>query len=249
VPGMQLDQIAHQIVADDPERGDWPVTYYQTHRDRFIGDVTLVPSLVAEHGRILEIGSSPPFVTAALSQRGYDVAGVDIAPDRFAGSIARFGLEVHACDIEQERLPFDSDTFDLVLMNEVFEHLRINPIFTCSEVLRVLRPGGRLMLSTPNLWSLRGIFRFLVLRRAYAACADPYEEFSKLATIGHMGHVREYTTREVRSFLTRVGFDVERVIYRGRSRFFPERILTMMFPWWRHYFSVVAAKPKAPVDA
>jgi hypothetical protein len=109
VPGMQLDQIAHQIVADDPERGDWPVTYYQTHRDRFIGDVTLVPSLVAEHGRILEIGSSPPFVTAALSQRGYDVAGVDIAPDRFAGSIARFGLEVHACDIEQERLPFDSD--------------------------------------------------------------------------------------------------------------------------------------------
>lgn len=244
--GTPLDEIAGQIVADDPDHADWPISYFRTHRDRFVGDMSLISEIVTHDSRVLELGSSPPFITAALSQQGYDVTGIDIAPDRFAASIARLGLYVIACDIEYEPLPFVSDSFDLVLMNELFEHLRINPIFTCSEALRVLRPGGKLMLSTPNLWSLRGIFRFLVLRRAYAACGDPFEEFSKLTTIGHMGHVREYTPREVADFLTKLGFDIDRIIYRGRSRFVVERAITSVCPWWRHYFTAVAVKPSPP---
>lgn len=120
-----------------------------------------------------------------------------------------------SCDIETEKLPFHDSQFDVVLFNELFEHLRINPIFTMREVHRILKPGGLLFLSTPNLRSLAGLANFLLKNRCYSCEADPYDEFSKLEGLGHMGHVREYTTREITEFLGRIGFEVREIVFRG----------------------------------
>ena len=185
----------------------------------------------------------PLLLTASLAELGYDVHGVDVAPERFAGSIEALGLNVLRCDVESEPVPFESDLFDVVLFNELFEHLRINPIFTLGEVLRVLRPGGKMLLSTPNLRSLRGLKNLLLHHQAHAVSGGVYEQWRKLETLGHMGHVREYTVREVSDFLEHIGFVVERVIYRGGHGRGVVGMVERMLPSLRPFFTVVARKP------
>jgi hypothetical protein len=72
-----------------------------------------------------------------------------------------------------------------------------------------------LFLSTPNLRSLAGLANFLLKNQCYSCEAVLYDEYSKLEHLGHMGHVREYTTREVVEFLTRIGFEIREIVYRG----------------------------------
>lgn len=239
-----IDEAASQLAPDDPALAEWYHEYHQTHRARLAFDLDHLEARVAPSSAILDVGSVPLLLTGALKARGYGVCGVDVHPDRFASSIGRLGLDIRKCDVERQRLPFVDASLDVVVFNEIFEHLRVNPIFTLDEIFRVLRPGGTLMLSTPNLRSLRGLFNFLVRGRAAACCTDLFDEYSKLDTLGHMGHVREYTTREVLDFLGRIGFKRHEVIYRGGG----ERpgITVRLFPRLRPFFSVVTTKP---VDA
>ena len=66
---------------------------------------------------------------------------MDINPDRSKHFIEKYNLDVKKCDIENEKIPFENDWFDFILFNEIFEHLRIDPIYTLREVNRVLKPS------------------------------------------------------------------------------------------------------------
>ena len=54
-----------------------------------------------------------------------------------------------------------------------------------------------------------GIYKFLFKGVAYASSRDLHEEWAKIETIGHMGHVREYTISELKHFMTKIGFEIE----------------------------------------
>ncbi len=150
-------------------------------------------------------------------------------------------MRVLRCNIKSEEIPLESDSFDAVLFFEIFEHLRINPIYTLREVLRVLKPGG-LLLATPNLRSLGGIKNFLLRNQAYSCFGNILEEYEKLEQIGHMGHVREYTSTEVIDFLKRLGFDVIKIIYRGKYEFILNKLIISIFPSLRPFITYVAQK-------
>jgi SAM-dependent methyltransferase len=119
--------------------------------------------------------------------------------------------------VETELLPLETGICDVGNFNELFEHLRINPVFTLGEVHRVLKPNGILLLSTPNLRSLKGLVNFLFKNKAYSCLGSIYDEYKKLEHLGHMGHVREYTTREMSEFLYRSGFRLQTIVFRGRD--------------------------------
>lgn len=230
---------------DDPLRS-WYDTYRRRHSERIAHDLALVRQAAPDGARVLDCGAVPLLLTAALARAGYRVEGVDVAPDRFGRAIAEEGLRVAACDLERERLPFDDESFDLVVFNELFEHLRLDPIFTVGEVHRVLRPGGRLLLSTPNLRSLRGVRNLLQHGRAHAVSGGIYEQYEKLRSLGHMGHVREYTTVEVAEFLEHMGLVVIEVVYRGGHGRGPVGVVERLLPSWRPFQTLVAERVEAP---
>ena len=235
-----LDEVAGRIRPEDPALSDWFRTYAENHRARLAIDVDLVARFVAPGARILEYGAVPLLMTAALVSRGYDVVALDLAPDRFASAIESLKLSVAACDVEAETVPFADDSVDAVLFNELFEHLRIDPIFTLAEVRRVLRPDGKLLLSTPNLRSLRGIRNLVVRNQGYAVSAGVYRQYEKLRTLGHMGHVREYTTREVVDFVERSGFRAESLVFRGGHGRGLVGVAERLAPSLRPFFTLVA---------
>jgi len=237
-----VSQLAERIRPDDPSLESWCSRYHQTHAARLATDLQIVENHVQPGAAVLEYGAVPLLMTAALSDLGYQIKALDIAPERFSQAIERTGLDVGRCNVETESVPFASETFDLVLFNELFEHLRINPIFTLSEACRTLKPGGLMLLSTPNLRSFRGLRHLLVRNLGHASSGGVYDQYEKLQTLGHMGHVREYTTREVADFLDRIGFDVEKVIFRGGHGAGLVGLAELLAPSLRPFFTLVARR-------
>ncbi|MEO0438057.1 MAG: class I SAM-dependent methyltransferase [Pseudomonadota bacterium] len=238
-----IDQAIARIRPDDEELRGWTKNYFQEHRKRFAVDLELVARFVPAESLVLDVGAAPYVITTALQAQAYQVAAVDVNPSRFAAAISDLALTVHACDIECEALPFEDASVDAVLFNELFEHLRIDPIHTLEEVYRVLKPGGLLLLSTPNLRSFRGLKNLLLKDQALSVSGGVYRQYEKLRTLGHMGHVREYTTTETIAFLDQIGFAIEALLYRGGHGRGIVGLAERLAPSFLPFFSIVAQRP------
>lgn len=203
-----LDALASVVGSQTDAARQWHSSNLADHGRRYGADLDLVLGL-APTGPLLEIGSAPCHMTALLQLAGLPVVGVDLKPQRVAALIGQLGLDVRRCDVEREVLPFANGHFAGALLCETFEHLRVDPALVLSEICRVLQPGGFLLLTTPNVYSLPSLARFLLGR----SVADPWQEFGKLRALGHMGHVREYSASEVRRFVQASGFAIEWLDY------------------------------------
>jgi 2-polyprenyl-3-methyl-5-hydroxy-6-metoxy-1,4-benzoquinol methylase len=105
----------------------------------------------APGARLLDVGCGNGIFAARMRDLGWTVSGVE--PDADAAALARdaFGLDVHTGTLEDARLP--AAGYDAVTLNHVIEHVP-DPQATLLECRRVLRPGGRLVIITPNIASL-----------------------------------------------------------------------------------------------
>jgi 2-polyprenyl-3-methyl-5-hydroxy-6-metoxy-1,4-benzoquinol methylase len=105
-----------------------------------------------QQGRLLDVGCAAGFFLKAAERSGWtEVLGVEIMQDAVDFARERLGLHVLQGTLEQAN--FGSDFFDVVTMLETIEHL-LDPRSAVSEAYRILRPGGALILTTPNLGSL-----------------------------------------------------------------------------------------------
>jgi SAM-dependent methyltransferase len=238
-----IEKFGREIAIDNPEIQGWFADYFEGHKHRIAFDYDMVKKYACKDSIIVEVGATPYLLTIPLMQEYKKVISIDIAPERFNKTIQKFQLEVRKCDIEREPLPLEDNFSDVIIFNEIFEHLRINLIFTMREVFRIIKPGGLLLLSTPNLRSLSGIKNFLFRKTAQSGCWDIYEQYEKLVKLGHMGHVREYTSVEVYAFLRKTGFNIESIIYRGKYQSTMDNWIIKIRPNLRPYFSCIAKKP------
>ena len=141
-------------------------------------------------GPILDVGCGAGPGLRYLSSRGARVIGIDpsIYALRQAGALIATDLvQIDAA----ARFPFAAATFGMVLANEVIEHVPDGVEFL-RECARVLRPGGIVFLTTPNLWDIRRVLAPLV-GRVWSGDTDPT-------------HINLYTPRRLRADLRTAGF-------------------------------------------
>ena len=149
---------------------------------------------------------------ASLYGGGHEVVAIDIA-DANLRRIEALGMRAVKHDLEQP-LPFADAMFDTVVCSEILEHL-FRPDLLLREVMRVLKPGGRVIVTVPNLHGLRNRIDLLVGKRT------PFIEFriyqDRTDQLSHVGvqHIRHYSFAGMRSVLQTVGF--EQVRSRGQS--------------------------------
>jgi SAM-dependent methyltransferase len=107
-------------------------------------------------GRLVDLGCDDGVRTLrfAAAARAADVHGVELAGTAAEAARAR-GITVTEADLN-EALPFDDASFDVVVSNQVLEHLPDTDVFV-SEVVRLLRPGGLAAVSTENLASWHNV--------------------------------------------------------------------------------------------
>lgn len=112
-------------------------------------------------GRLLDVGCGTGDFLLEARGRGWDVSGVEMSPDAVRVARGR-GLAVTVGTLRDARLP--EAAFDCVVLLDVIEHLT-DPLAEMREIRRVLRPGGIVVVETPN-W--RSLYRRL-LRHRWAA--------------------------------------------------------------------------------
>ena len=196
----------------------WPVRHDDVERQLVAGGLRLWQEILrvvpqtAERRSALELGSPPFHITLLLQRfRRYDLtlsgAASDDRPEIVQDLESTDYDERHhfrcVCfDVERDRFPFDDATFDLVTCCEVIEHLTENPVHALAEIHRVLRPGGWLVLSTPNAARAGNIASLLRGQNVY----DPYHLGTPLRGSRHS---REYTLAELRDLIGGCGFEIE----------------------------------------
>lgn len=166
---------------------------------RFLAEAGLKPGL-----RVLEIGSGKGRLLRHLIDHGYSATGVEVRPEFIAESRRLFGA-LPVTRISGTALPFAAGSFDAVLSFDVFEHIADSDAHL-REVRRVLAPGGRYLLQTPNRWT-NVVFETIRWRSLTAWRAD---------------HCALHSYRQIRRRFARHGF---------ATVFYPIPVVTDFFRW------------------
>ena len=190
--------------------------YVDTHLTRLVKTLEMTPKGGPDQ-RILEMGAYLQITPSLKTKLEYgEVRGCYYGPagkvdHREAVSLEgeRFTCEVDLFDAERDRFPYDDGSFDTVLCGELVEHLTADPMHMMTEIHRILKPGGHLVLTTPNIGSLRAIAAILSGYHPgfFPAYIKPAEEGAETDA----RHNREYTAREVYLLFHDAGFDVTRL--------------------------------------
>jgi glycosyltransferase involved in cell wall biosynthesis/SAM-dependent methyltransferase len=193
-----------------PENG--ARAYVATHLTRLEKTLAITPP-GGFGDRVLEMGAYLHITPALQTRLGYgEVRGCyygsrGVIEDRTVTSAdgEEFRGKIDLFDAEKDCFPYPGEYFSTVLSCELLEHLRADPMHMMIEINRILKPGGHLVLTTPNIASLRAIAGVLggynpLLFPAYIRPRESGETQAR--------HAREYAPREIRTLLEDSGFDV-----------------------------------------
>ena len=194
---------------DDFYRGDYNLeseikaaTFYMEKVQSFLRKIA--PSLSASLGRkplLLDVGCDNGVFSSAIARSGFDVYGIDIRVPMVLEARKR-GIKAVAHNVEK-KFPFKDAMFDVVFAGEIIEHL-FDTDFFVHELSRVVKPGGIVVITTPNMASLSNRFRLL---------------FGKLPVGNEIrlgrdsaGHIRNYTFPELKRQMREHGFAIKMAV-------------------------------------
>ncbi len=152
-------------------------------------------------GLVLDIPAGEGALSVAARNMGFDVMAGEIDPQFFKAK----GIECRFMDMNKP-LPLEDGCLDYVVCLEGIEHLENAFQFT-RECHRVLRPGGHLILSTPNILNMASRLKYF-FSGFYSLCPRPINEFSHLPVFDHINPVTFY---QVRYMLHSSGFQIRQV--------------------------------------
>lgn len=191
-----------------PESG----AYVETHLKRFTRTLEITPrgtesDRVLEMGAYLHITAGLRFTLGYGEVRGcyYGEAGKTETRTIVSEDGREFTCVIDLFDAERDVFPYPAEHFSTVLCCELIEHLPADPMHTMAEINRILKPGGHLVLTTPNICSLRAIAA--ILEGYHPGFFPAYLRPETLAK-GDSRHNREYTPREIHMLLADSGFEV-----------------------------------------
>jgi glycosyltransferase involved in cell wall biosynthesis/SAM-dependent methyltransferase len=209
--GAEGDQIASYITSWAPVE-DGSRAYVASHMTRLEKTLAITPPGGPED-RVLEMGAYLQITPALKTRLGYgEVRGCYYGPAGASDSRRvtsdsgeTFECKIDLFDAEKDPFPYQNDYFSTVLCCELLEHLAGDPMHMMKEINRVLKVGGHLVLTTPNIVSLRAVAGILqgfhpMLFPAYIRPRDDGAADAR--------HNREYTPREIDALMEISGFEV-----------------------------------------
>jgi 2-polyprenyl-3-methyl-5-hydroxy-6-metoxy-1,4-benzoquinol methylase len=183
---------------------------------RFLHTLDILP--LQSGLRVLELGANPYLFTLLMQKfLRYDLhlanfTGADIYDTTVATATQRIWSETYGEDytfqytsfnMELSDYPYPDEHFDLVLFCEILEHLVINPLAVFPKLRRIIKPGGLLLITTPNAVRLANVALILAGSNIF----DRYHPENGV----YGRHNREFTVEELRRILEQSGFRIQRL--------------------------------------
>jgi glycosyltransferase involved in cell wall biosynthesis/SAM-dependent methyltransferase len=209
VPGVSVEP--EYILSWAPDEA--AESYIETHLTRLEKTLAITPPGGSDD-RILEMGSYLQITPSLATRLGYgEVRGCYYGP---AGKVdqrsvqssggQQFRCTLELFNAEKDRFPYADGYFSTVLCCELVEHLTEDPMHMMAEINRILRPGGHLVLTTPNIGSLRAISA--ILEGYHPGFFPAYIRPRVQGEEPEARHNREYTAREIALLFHYAGFEM-----------------------------------------
>ncbi len=170
--------------------------------------------------RLLDLGAGRGTISQFLLDKGYEVHALEWTSSGI-DKLVKMGVKAQQHDIEELPYCYEDNFFDEVFWGDNIEHLFF-PEKVTKEIYRILKPGGRLVLSTPN-------HGWVVNRLYYLFMGVPRRTEGQKIPIWNWQHIRYFNKTEIQKFLKVCGFHKEFSFY-GAERRQPFASLSRYFP-------------------
>ena len=167
------------------------------------------------HGRLLDIGCLDGSKTVLVRNvvQAAEAYGVDFIPNRLAEAERR-GIHTFCVDLNNDLpLPFPDEFFDVIFCGEVIEHL-FSPDTLMDEIVRLLKPGGYVLITTPNLASWKNRFALLMGWQPFFTEVSTRDRYGNPRTPRGLpsGHIRIFTPKALQEMTAVSRLRVEHII-------------------------------------
>lgn len=179
------------------EKWGLDIEYYMWPRTNL---VKMVNEPTEHKFRILDIGCGCGAMLGYIKglYPATETYGIELNP--IAAEFAQTFGEIICADVEKLQMPWPEEFFDYVVMGDVLEHLH-KPELVLQEVYKILKPGGHIIVSMPN------VKHFSVLLPLLTKDVFPYADAGILDTT----HLKMYTGTEIKNLIERCGFTIEKL--------------------------------------
>lgn len=194
-----LLEYVSSILPEDIVKSSFNLNYYK-HRSNILTCLRYLNkiqnNLEDNEINILDIGCGIGVLAITLKKLKYRVYCIDHPEVEKKSWLINEGIEFIHCNIENEKLPFANNTFDLITCLDVIEHLHSSPKRALKEINRVLKKEGYIIIETPNSANLRKRISVIFGRTNF-----PNIEYFFNSEYPYRGHIREYTKTEVKKII------------------------------------------------
>ncbi len=228
--------------------------YVESERDRCFGIAETALRYLPPDAKILDFGSGPCDKTAVLQFLGFRCSAYDDLMDdwhKVPGNREKILSFVKACGIDFElangdKMPFEKNSFDMIMLHSVLEHLHGSPRDLLNDLLELVKPEGLLFITVPSAVNIRKrisvMFGNTNLPRfeGYYWYPGPFRD-----------HIREYVKDDLLKLCKYLSLDVlelrgcdhmlEVLPKASRSIYL---LLTKIFPGWKDSWLLMAKKQK-----
>lgn len=223
--------------------------YYLYDKERYWRSLGFLASIpLPRPARILEIGGGQ---LAILCKKLFDDDSVvgDIS-DEYNAPLVKAQVPTMRCNLMDEELGEADEQFDVVICLEVIEHLPLPAYVIFERLKKVIRPGGVLFLTTPNLFRLRNLARMLIGK-------EFLDRFMLPSPGQGLGHQLEYSADHLRWQIMRAGLEIILLTHDELGRVGHSRGARLarwllspltLRPLWRDGLVAAARKPEGVLE-
>jgi 2-polyprenyl-3-methyl-5-hydroxy-6-metoxy-1,4-benzoquinol methylase len=157
------------------------------------------------NGLLLDIGTGAGLIPRAMQLMGYKVYSVDFPQAGGTESLERLmalGITGYYAEVGHDRLPLADESVDVIFCGNVIEHIPHSPRPFLAECLRLLKPGGHLVIDTKNAVDLKTRLKMLIGISNWPAIEGVYAH-----ELNYFHH-KEYTLAELAKAVGLAGFEV-----------------------------------------
>ena len=180
--------------------------YIHYHAERFYQTYQVCAKLLNERDHLVSVGAGSAIVEKVLARANKVQVSVVDFPNAIALNekyYTHLGFKAIGLDLSNNEISLPPNAYDLLLSGEIIEHVPKSPYDQIKGLNAAVKPGGKVVITTPNMGSIAHIMKVILMR---PLLPPAQQTFSSVGFKNEGVHRREYMPREIIADLHQLGY-------------------------------------------